>query len=297
METDAKNRKYWVWVTRPKYYLDELGNDREYLDPKNNTDIDGWWTCHKETKKGDLILLYRSAIKRDIGYLIQAKSDAYFIGDDNYAVEQGWDYGCDYEVFYKFRNPLTLNEIRGNPYLQDWSAYRANFRRRVYEIPINHWKRLNQILTDKNKSYERLLKTLQKSVVAKSILLEEELEDALVADLSLLKPFGYDLELYESKEGISGRQFVCKGNGGRIDLLCYDKTKKQFVVIELKNIRAGQNTFGQICNYVGWVEERIAGNKLVIGLVVSRDYDAKFQSSMRVTDKIFHLNLEDIGFE
>ncbi len=92
-------------------------------------------------------------------------------------------------------------------YLHDWGAYSANFRRRVYEIPINHWQRLNQILTEKNIGYESLLKPLQKSVVAKSILLEEELEDALVADLSLRKPFGYDLEVYESKEGISGRHW------------------------------------------------------------------------------------------
>lgn len=291
------DRKYWVWVTRPEYYLDEWGNDREDLDPTNNIDSDGWWTCHKNTKKGDLILLYRSAIKRDIGYLIQAESDAYFIGDDDYAVERGWDYGCDQRVLFKFESPLTLQEIRENPYLQDWTAFRGNFQKRVYEIPASHWQRLNNLLSEKNIGFNGFLQNLQKTIVAKSILLEEELEDALVEDLSLLNPFGYDLELYKSKDGISGRQLVCKGNGGRIDLLCYDKTKTQYVVIELKNVRAGQNTFGQICNYVGWVQERIAKDKSVIGLVISRGYDTKFQSSMKITDKILHLSLEDIGFE
>lgn len=295
--TQQETRKYWVWVTRPEYYLDDWGNDREDLDPTTNIDSDGWWTCHKNTKKGDFILLYRSAIKRDIGYLMQAESDAYFIGDDDYAVEQGWDYGCDYRVLYKFENPLTLQEMRANPYLQDWGAFRGNFQRKAYEIPTTHWQRLNNLLAENNKGYKNLLQILEETVVAKSILLEEELEDALVEDLSLLKPFGYDLELYEAKDGASGRQLVCKGNGGRIDLLCYDRTKKQYVVIELKNVRAGQNTFGQICNYIGWVQERIAINKAVIGLVISRGFDAKFQSSMKITDKIFHLNLEDIGFE
>jgi hypothetical protein len=295
--TQQETRKYWVWVTRPEYYLDDWGNDREDLDPTTNIDSDGSWTCHKNTKKGDFILLYRSAIKRDIGYLMQAESDAYFIGDDDYAVEQGWDYGCDYRVLYKFENPLTLQEMRANPYLQDWGAFRGNFQRKAYEIPTTHWQQLNNLLAENNKGYKNLLQILEETVVAKSILLEEELEDALVEDLSLLKPFGYDLELYEAKDGASGRQLVCKGNGGRIDLLCYDRTKKQYVVIELKNVRAGQNTFGQICNYIGWVQERIAINKAVIGLVISRGFDAKFQSSMKITDKIFHLNLEDIGFE
>lgn len=187
--------------------------------------------------------------------------------------------------------------MRENPYLQDWGAFRGNFQKRVYEISAEHWQRLNQLLTEKNRGYRSILQSLESSVVAKSILLEEQLEDELLEDLSLLKPFGYDLELYVSPDGISGRQFVCKGNGGRIDLLCFDRKKKHFVVIELKNVQASQNTFGQICNYIGYVQERIAGNKSVTGLVISRGYDARFQSSMRITDKVFHLNLEDIGFE
>jgi hypothetical protein len=145
--TEANERRYWVWVTRPEYYLDEQGNDREDLDPESGVDSDGWWTCHGDTQKGDLVLLYRSRLKRDIGYLIQTESDAYSIADDEYASEQDWDYGCDYRILYKFENPLTLQDMRGNPYLHDWGAYSANFRRRVYEIPLAHWQRLSQALS------------------------------------------------------------------------------------------------------------------------------------------------------
>jgi hypothetical protein len=86
--------------------------------------------------------------------------------------------------------------------------------------------------------------------LAEGIRLEEELEEALISNLQILKKFGYDLELYvdpASKQ--SGRQFICKGNSGRIDLLCRDKRQTRYVVIELKNVRASQNTFGQISNY------------------------------------------------
>jgi hypothetical protein len=134
--------------------------------------------------------------------------------------------------------------------------------------------------------------------VVKSILLEEELEEALIHDLGRLRKLGFDLELCVSSiDGASGRQLVCKGNGGRIDLLCYDRKKKQYVVIELKNVRASQNTFGQICNYVSWVQERIADGAPVIGLVISRGYDVRFQSSMKITDKVFHLDIEQLGFK
>ena len=43
---------------------------------------------------------------------------------------------------------------------------------------------------------------------------EEQIEDALAQNSEILKPFGYDLELYEDHEtGTSGRQLVCKGDG------------------------------------------------------------------------------------
>lgn len=291
-------RRYWVWVTRPEFYLNEQGEDRDGLDPENNFDWEWWWTCHKDTKKGDLALLYRSRLNRDVGYLIQAESDAYSVSDDENASRQGWDYGCDCRVIFKFENPMTLQDIRENPYLNDWGAFRANFQRRVYEIPLAHWRRLSQALSRKNPTYKKFLARVQESILVKSIMLEEELEEALVHDLGRLKPFGYNLELCVSAiDGASGRQLICKGNGGRIDLLCYDRKKKQYVVIELKNVRASQNTFAQISNYVGWVSERLADGEPVIGLVISRGYDVKFESSAKITDRIFHLDLEQIGFE
>ncbi|MCJ7444440.1 MAG: endonuclease NucS [Methanotrichaceae archaeon] len=97
----------------------------------------------------------------------------------------------------------------------------------------------------------------------------------------------------DSTTGLTGRQFVC-GYGGRIDLLCYDKSRGQYVVIELKLVRAGQNTFGQISGYMGWVQDRIAGNEPVMGLVVSRGVDTKFEAALKTTNRIFPLHVEDL---
>jgi hypothetical protein len=246
---------------------------------------------------GDLIFLWRTSPKRDIGYLIQAASDAYSIADDEYASQQGWDYGCDYEVLYKFANPVTMRDLHDAPHLHDWGAYRAQFQGRVFKIPTAHWERLNQLLSLKNSGYQRFIASVQKEILDRKIVLEEELEEALVRNLGLLKPFGYDLELYLDRvTGAQGRQFVCKGIGGRIDLLCYDGKIGRYVVIELKNVRAGQNTFGQICTYIGWVQDRIAGNAPTVGLVISRGYDAKFESSLKVTRQVFHLDIQQLGF-
>ena len=81
------SRQYWLWVTRPEYYFDENGRDRADLDPASGVASDGWWTCHPDAKRGDLVLLWRTSPKSDIGYLIQVESDAYSIAEDNI---EGW---------------------------------------------------------------------------------------------------------------------------------------------------------------------------------------------------------------
>lgn len=296
-ETPDNQRHYWVWITRPEYYLDPDGNEREDLNPSSEVDVGGWWTCHKNTQVGDLIFMWRTSPMRNIGYLIQAASDAYSIADDDGASQQGWDYGCDYQVLYKFANPVAMQDLHNTPHLHDWGAYRAQFQGRVFKVPPEHWERLNQLAIQKNPDYLRCIEDAQKETIVRKILLEEHLEEALMRNLGLLKPFGYNLELYrDPNTGATGRQFVCKGIGGRMDLLCYDIEAKRYVVIELKNVRAGQNTFGQICTYIGWVQDRIAASIPVVGLVISRGYDAKFESSLKVTQQVFCLDIQQLGF-
>ncbi len=287
-------RQYWLWVTRPEYYLDDDGNDSESLDPENNTDSDGWWTCNKETKEGDFVFLWRTTPKKDIGYLIQTESDAYSIADEN---DQGWDYACDYQVLYKFNHPIQVKDLRNNPYFDEWGPLRCSFQRRSFRISLEYWNKLNQLAAANNPGYLEFIESIQKIPIAEGIRLEEELEDELVNNLKILKNFGHDLNLYfDSNLNQSGRQLICKGNGGRIDLLCYDKNQNRYVVIELKNVRAGQNTFGQISNYMGWVQDRIAKGIPVSGLVISRGYDTRFESALKITDRISQINVEDLGF-
>ena len=295
--SELTGRNYWLWVTRPEYYLDEDGSDREDLDPETGKAAGGWWTCHKDTERGDLILLYRTTPKRDFGYLIQAESDAYSIADDDYASRQGWDYGCDYQVLYRFRDPVTLTDLREDSGLDDWGPLRAQFRRKVYNISPDYWEKITDLAAKKNADFAEFIGNVSEQTVAPAILREEELEDAIVNNLSLLAPFGFDLEIYsDSNTGQSGRQLVCKGDGGRIDLLCYDRRNARYVVIELKNVRAGRSVFAQICSYMGWVEERIALQHPVVGIVISRGTDPKFESARKVTNCVHQINLADLGF-
>ena len=287
-------RQYWLWVVGPQYYLEDDGTDRESLDPENNYDPGGWWTCNKATKEGDLVFLYRAKLKKDIGYLILAESDAYSIADDN---DEGWDYGCDYQVLYKFGNPVHIKDLRSDPSYDDWGPLRCSFQGTSFKISDEYWTSLNQLAAAKNPGYQNFLdQILKESIAEYTGRGEKALEEALVNNLKLLGKFGYDLELYIDPESkLSGRQYVCRGNGGRIDLLCCDKTQNRYVVIELKNVRAGQNTFGQISNYMGWVQERMAKSDSVDGIVISRGFDTRFESALKITDRIKQINVEDLG--
>lgn len=292
-------RQYWLWVTTPAHYLDEDGKERADLEPRDYSDTGGWWTCSRHTIKGDLILLWRARGASDIKYLIQADSDAYPLGNGKYAAKKGWSWGCDYRPIYKFENSITIADLRGHGRLQEWSALRAQFRSRCMRISPADWQRLNDFAARKNPKYKKFLKKTESVRLPKYIVLEEQLEDALAKDLRVFKKFGYDLELYYDKEKeTSGRQFVCVGAGGRIDLLCHNKKTKGYTIIELKNVQANRVTFAQICEYLSYVRDNVGRKSKVDGIVISRGYDTSFQQAVKMLpEQIRHIDLKELGFE
>jgi len=283
----VEKKKYWLWVTRPKYYLDKDGNERQKLDPGSGEDLWGTWTCNKGTQKGDLVLLWRTK-KSDIAYLFQAKSEAFENQED--LPSKGWSYYCEMVPIFKFHTPLTISEIKKNPYLQDWNALSCKFQHSNFEISPENWEKINQLLIERNQGYKKVLERIERRRIPIRLNKEEQLEDRLAKNPAILKSKGYNLDLV-------GRQMICIGGDGRIDLLFHDKKKKCFVVVELKNVEAGQNTFGQISSYIGWVKERLAGSQPVKGLVISRGKDSKFENAIKSNPNVSQLNIWDLGFK
>lgn len=283
---------YWQWVTKAEFFLETDGREREDLEPTKNLDVGGYWTCHKNTNAGDLTFLYRAGKKggktyQDIKYLILATSDAYPIGEDEFSFEHGWDYGCDYKPLFKFQNSLSLKEIRKDPHLQNWNAYKANFNGSAYKTDPQMWKRINEILIQKNPEYKEFLKNFRRETIIKDITTEKEVEENLAKNIHIMRKFGYDLE-------VEGQQVICKGQGGYMDILCKDKNNGNYVVIELKITKANRNTFGQISDYMGWVINKKAHGKQVKGIVISKSYDTGFESARRIVDSVNHLELSDV---
>jgi hypothetical protein len=65
------------------------------------------------------------------------------------------------------------------------------------------------------------------------------------------------------------------------------------VVVELRNVRAGQNTFGPVARYVGWAQRHLARGKRVDDLVIARGFDPRFESAAAASDRIRYVDSAD----
>jgi predicted RNA-binding protein with PUA-like domain len=275
------SRRYWVWVSGPSYYLDDNGEERRDLDPAHGYEPGGWWTCNRKTEEGDLVLVYRSQLKKDLGYLIETRSAAYSILDEDLAAEKGWDYGCDYEVIEKFKRPLTLGEMRSDPALQDWGPLRANFRRRVYEIQPDIWNHLLDRLVPDRRKVDR-----RRQTVANRYALERDIEDRLAADLSAFRRYGYKLELVQ-------RQHICR-RGGRADIVAFDVDAKRYVVIELKRGLVSRNAIAQLLSYRASIVDEFPARRPPIGLLVGERLDNEAQGMIDDDQRLDFVALSDL---
>lgn len=281
------SRQHWLWVTGKEYYLEDDGSDRESLDPSSGEDADGWWTCHRDTRRGDLALLWRTKPKSDIGYLLEATSDAYSLSHDRYAKKQGWKYGCNHRSLFKFYRPLGIAEIRENPYLENWSALRKKFWGSAFAIPDDIWKRLTKILSKKNPLFLTVLRRTERSDTISGFIDEERLERHLAKHLEVFRP-EYHLSLEDKQKVISE---------GRIDLFCKDAKSGRFVVVELKNVKAGRNTVGQILQYLDWVKKNEKARLAPLGFVIAPSFDNNFLSAANMVSGVRWFTFNELGLK
>lgn len=151
IDTDTETpHNYWLWITNRGTASGLIQNSKDF------------WTCDRDTKKGDLILLYLNSKgeavkgypKSAFCYLIQATGSARN-GEHNPGwSENGWKDGCDARVLYVFKNPVRYQELKIDPLFQKWDAYKKhNFQGRSFPIPENIWNKLDNMAMDRNPEY------------------------------------------------------------------------------------------------------------------------------------------------
>jgi hypothetical protein len=204
-------------------------------------------------------------------------SDAFPLSADPTAGQFSSYHGCEFRVPFKFTSPLTLEEIRAIPRLDDWGALRGNFQRNAYAISDDQWARLIRALTRRNPRFAAALQRVGAPPRRDS---ERQIETRLSNNLAALARFGYrGARLFvDDATGDTGRQLRCDG-WGRIDLLCEYGRPRRLLVIEIKNTKATRLTLAQALGYQQWVSDNIVGGESVQVLVVSRGAGPDFTSA------------------
>lgn len=124
--------------------------------------------------------------------------------------------------------------------------------------------------------------------------LEKYLEEFIESNWDKIN-FGEDLTLYTDTDGNSGRQYLA-GDIGYIDLLSLDK-KGNFVILELKKGKKDDEVVGQMMRYLSWVEENLAGDKKVRGIIVVRERNKKLEYALRQVQEKVKVMLYKVNFK
>ncbi len=270
----------WVWVSGPQYTFEVDGTPRralfpvEEVLPEHYDDDNGWWTCHPDTKAGDLAVLYRSGAENEAGQLprhgpkdicqvVLATSDAFALADDPLAAEFSDKHGCRFVSLAEFSPPIEIRTLREDPVLAAWPALRAGFVKSASPMPEEVWRRLVDVdRTRRPRSGGRRQRT-----AGERRDIEHQLEQWLARHVEALEPLiGGSVEL------VGGPQWpLGENHGGTIDLLLrrVDRHGNRLIVIELKADLVRRDAIAQALGYVGWLraQPRVTQvNAIVIGL-------------------------------
>ena len=127
----------WVWVTGPGCYLDEDGRPDPELDPTTGYATANRWTCHRDTRAGDLAVLYRAKAARDVAYLFEAGSDATPLPAGSRR-----RHACAYRSLARLPRPVPIAGLRADPATATWPALRSGFVGSAMAVPDGVWSRL-----------------------------------------------------------------------------------------------------------------------------------------------------------
>ena len=249
----------WLWVTGPDYYLDARGQERRDLEPNAGFVPDGWWTCARGTRAGDLVLLYRSRIKKDVSHLLVARSDAGPLD-----LPRSPFHGrpvCQFEVVTKFRDPVPFSTVAGDDALRQWTEVRRRFVRSEVPIPEQYWQRLFE-LAGENRGH------LEQQAVdgLRRYRYEKDVQEWLFRYPGVLETHGL-------RDLTEGRKEILLAAGSRADLVFTQGrgALRRTVVLELKRGVVGPAAVDQVLRYREHLTRERAGLRRVTAVLVGTE--------------------------
>lgn len=125
--------------------------------------------------------------------------------------------------------------------------------------------------------------------------MEAHLEDFIVENWNRLPDFK-NYEIYKENDEVVGKQYIIP-QIGRIDILAKSKDGKEWLVIELKKGKTGDDVVGQTLRYIGWIKKNEAEtNEDVRGLIIAGKQDEKLMYSLETLPHVGFLTYK-VDFE
>jgi len=115
----------------------------------------------------------------------------------------------------------------------------------------------------------------EESLLKEEIKSEQEFTEADIERLLIS-----DLDMVEKGLQLIDNQYAT--DIGIIDILCIDKNEN-YVIIEIKKGSASDKVVGQIQRYLNWVQNNLAKEKKVRGIIVCKEYSKKIVSSINIS--------------
>jgi predicted RNA-binding protein with PUA-like domain len=98
------------------------------------------WTCHEDTRAGDVALLYRATDFQDFSHVFKVRKNPKPEAD--LYREFGSEYGCAADVVAELSEPITLPQVRAERRLANWGALLLSFHGSSFPITPVEWRAL-----------------------------------------------------------------------------------------------------------------------------------------------------------
>lgn len=158
----AATKKYWLFYAGPENYL--------FQDGVRDLPRQALWSCQPETRRGDLILVYRRSMNHltvddlvqefRMPRLVATNVKKARIGMDFPVIWEAtsnakpmqqwhWPYGCDTREVRRINPPLPLRKLKAEPRLKEWEDLRLNLQARgrsALEIPEFAWNVISNLI-------------------------------------------------------------------------------------------------------------------------------------------------------
>ena len=125
--------------------------------------------------------------------------------------------------------------------------------------------------------------------------LEHHLRDYIAKNIQDIDFNGKNLKLFQDQAGIEGIEYQI--NNWRIDILAVSDDDQEFFVIELKLSRGSGHAIGQLMGYMDWIEENIAGEKKVSGIIVAQSIDERLKRAAHMISSRVDLFKYELKFK